>query len=94
VKINAHTLILEWRHWQAASVDEMARKSFGEVGCIEMMRLEPMGRESMTVVVSLPPAIFAAAMARYRDRARSNRLADCVFDAIYAAHAAEREHFR
>ena len=83
------TLVVEWTTEEAYAVKCATERSALDVGCIEMTRLGAMGAKSVVLAVSLPLALFNAAMTRYQDKTTGGNISDCVLAAILEASDAE-----
>jgi len=85
-----HTIVVTWPVIDAFSVISTIENGQGDVACIELTRLGPMGRRSVTVAVSLPKSIFDGIITKCtQDGGRP--VAECVYEAIAEAAHGPRE---
>lgn len=80
----AHTMVVTWPVIEAFSVITTIENGQGDVACIELTRLGPMGRRSVTVSVSLPKSIFDAVVTKCALDA-NRPVGECVYEAIAEA---------
>lgn len=87
----AQTIVVTWPVIDAFSIITIIGNGEGDVACIELTRLGPMGRRSVTVAVSLPKSMFDGVISKCVQDA-NRPVAECVYEAIAEAAYGVRDH--
>lgn len=83
------TILQVWSLEEAASLWSAISQSKRELGCGELVRYGPIGRRSVLLALSLPPAIFSVAARKYLEGPTRGQVSRSFCEAVREAWQAE-----